>query len=435
MQGIVLSVASQSDQGLILGDDGVHYTYTTFGWRDSAVGAAPGMKVDFDVRGSHALGIYPLPAAAASPYANPSVAPGSFQPLPTRYPPESVQSPAVSSPPPEQSPHTPSATPTNAQWPSTAQPPLRNERGVKWWYWTLALGGVLVVLGVVSAVTFGFFSPAELPFWDEIVTQSRDDSISSPPTSAPAAAPAAPRKAPQVAASSQDERSTTSDSNDSQANGKSAAYQDAYQYAYAEKYSQLWDDQLARFGKNGQLTERQRRTTERNGTRIAKKYAAAYAEMYAGGESDSFAHKYAELIVSNESHEWALAYTEIYTSTGSKKDAYEFANSLGDGKLKDYAEQRDAGRSHEDALAYAHVQGFFREHGNSLPASDECYGQASEMATNLVEEGKSLHYASIYSWAKKCDSQSEEQAHGIALRYEQGRADGLSAEEAIGAAK
>ena len=70
MQGSIISIASKGGQGVILGDDGVHYTYTPAGWRDISLRATPGMRVDFEVRGSHAVGIYPMlgmaPTAPAS---------------------------------------------------------------------------------------------------------------------------------------------------------------------------------------------------------------------------------------------------------------------------------------------------------------------------------------------------------------------------------
>ena len=89
MKGSILSVASTSSQGVILGDDGVQYTFTPFGWRDSTVAPAPGMAVDFEVRGSHAVGIYPLPGASPS-YVNPAQAqppaqaPSAPQPIPAQ---------------------------------------------------------------------------------------------------------------------------------------------------------------------------------------------------------------------------------------------------------------------------------------------------------------------------------------------------------------
>ena len=130
MQGTIIAIATQSNQGIILGDDGVHYTYTTFGWRDSMAGAAPGMKVDFDVRGSHAVGIYPLPGAAPSPYTNPRAAPGSFQPLPPTYPPGSVHPPATpyTSPQPQAQPRRASFSPAQPQYAPVSRTPSYTQR-------------------------------------------------------------------------------------------------------------------------------------------------------------------------------------------------------------------------------------------------------------------------------------------------------------------
>lgn len=116
MQGTILSIASQSNQGVIIGDDGNQYTYTVLGWRDSAMSATPGMKVDFDVRGSHAVAIYPLPGTTPSPYANPGAAQGSFQPLPTTYQTGGVQPPPTAPTPSVQS------LPTQATSPPPAAP-------------------------------------------------------------------------------------------------------------------------------------------------------------------------------------------------------------------------------------------------------------------------------------------------------------------------
>lgn len=46
MQGTVLSVAAPNGQGIILGDDGVHYAYALSEWRSPVLSASPGMKVD-----------------------------------------------------------------------------------------------------------------------------------------------------------------------------------------------------------------------------------------------------------------------------------------------------------------------------------------------------------------------------------------------------
>ena len=63
MQGTIQNPATQNGQGVILGDDGVTYAYTMLGWRDATATASPGMRVDFDTRGSHAVAIYPVPDA------------------------------------------------------------------------------------------------------------------------------------------------------------------------------------------------------------------------------------------------------------------------------------------------------------------------------------------------------------------------------------
>ena len=78
MKGTVQDVAPQGGQGLILGDDGVRYTYTPLGWRDSTVSAAPGMSVDFEARGSHAVGIYPMPGQTPMSGQIPPVQPPSY---------------------------------------------------------------------------------------------------------------------------------------------------------------------------------------------------------------------------------------------------------------------------------------------------------------------------------------------------------------------
>ena len=116
MQGTILSVAVQGGQGLILGDDGVRYTYTPLGWRDASMGTAQGMRVDFEVRGSHAVGIYPAPGAAAPPVQpqQPVQLPPTFPagPAPPVQPQQPVQPPpAYPSAPAPTAPAAPAAPP------------------------------------------------------------------------------------------------------------------------------------------------------------------------------------------------------------------------------------------------------------------------------------------------------------------------------------
>ena len=67
MQGKILSAS----QGLILGDDGNRYAFTTDEWQDEDVNPEVGMRVDFEVRGSGAADIYPIPGASPMPPVQP----------------------------------------------------------------------------------------------------------------------------------------------------------------------------------------------------------------------------------------------------------------------------------------------------------------------------------------------------------------------------
>ena len=130
MQGTIQNMASATNQGLILGDDGAYYTFTPLGWRDQTVAAAYGMRVDFEVRGFHAVGIYPLaplPGAVPSPYANQGPTPGTFQPptaVPSpyanpNYAPGAVQAPTARTTPPNPvQPPAARTTPATATWAS-----------------------------------------------------------------------------------------------------------------------------------------------------------------------------------------------------------------------------------------------------------------------------------------------------------------------------
>ena len=62
MQGSVLNVGA--DTSLILGDDGIRYTFVSAEWLDSNAPPKVGTRVDFEVRGSVAVDIYPVPDAS-----------------------------------------------------------------------------------------------------------------------------------------------------------------------------------------------------------------------------------------------------------------------------------------------------------------------------------------------------------------------------------
>ena len=72
MQGYILITGS--DRSLILGDDGVRYKFSSLEWQSDDVQPEAGMRVDFEVRGSDAADIYPIPGASAMAPIEPSPA-------------------------------------------------------------------------------------------------------------------------------------------------------------------------------------------------------------------------------------------------------------------------------------------------------------------------------------------------------------------------
>ena len=65
MQGHILTMGV--DRSVILGDDDVHYTFTSLEWQNDDMKPEVGMRVDFEVRGSDAADIYPIPGAPPMP--------------------------------------------------------------------------------------------------------------------------------------------------------------------------------------------------------------------------------------------------------------------------------------------------------------------------------------------------------------------------------
>ena len=85
MQGSILSAAMSSNQGVILGEDGVRYTFTPAGWLDSSTKAEVGMRVSFDAQGQNAVGISQVSASQIIP-AHPSSSGTPAIPQPAGYP-------------------------------------------------------------------------------------------------------------------------------------------------------------------------------------------------------------------------------------------------------------------------------------------------------------------------------------------------------------
>ena len=147
MQGVILNVGSA--QSLILGDDGTRYTFTPLGWQNQDTRPQVGMRVDFEVRGSHAVGVHPIPGAAPTPPVQPPAASPTPPTVLGGYPGQPTQ-------PPSAYPTTAGALP--AQPPPPSQPPpTKSGFGTKWWHWVLSGGTALVIVGVIGVFAMGIF--------------------------------------------------------------------------------------------------------------------------------------------------------------------------------------------------------------------------------------------------------------------------------------
>ena len=369
MQGYILSAGRA--QSMILGDDGERYTFTPLGWRDNSTTPEAGMKVEFEVRGSHAVGIYPIQGAAPPPSpVQPTPVPPTMQGAPTGQPPTQALPPTQPAGAPPPTPPTAQSAPP-VQPPSPPPPPSRGFR-MNWWYWAIGGGGALVILGVVGAFAMGVFPTSDPRTENEVARQT-------PAVSATAGA----SESQLDDGGSQSEQLAASASSDSQTDGKPADYQRVYQAAYDEAYSQRYSEEyeegvahlLDRLGYSP--TDKQRRTIDKNAKRIAERYAS----------------------------EWATIYTEVYVATGSDSDAYIFANRIENGELKDYAIQLDSGKSHKYALAYA----LQIENGNS---SEYAAAYAQQ-----IEDGNSEQDADAYARQIE-DGDSEEYADSHEFKLE-----------------
>ena len=127
MQGVILSVGRA--QSLILGDDKARYTFTSLEWGNDNLRPEVGMRVDFEVRNSSAVSVYPIPDTAFMPAIHPPHAP----------------------------PIQPSVTPAHTYGFPTTEPYTTTQGAVKRfevkrWRWALAGGGALILLCIIGVV-------------------------------------------------------------------------------------------------------------------------------------------------------------------------------------------------------------------------------------------------------------------------------------------
>lgn len=80
MQGQILSASVTGNQGVILGDDGVQYSFTATDWRDNSARAASGMRVDFSGQGFFATEIRPTHSVNYAVSAPPNPVPSMSSP-------------------------------------------------------------------------------------------------------------------------------------------------------------------------------------------------------------------------------------------------------------------------------------------------------------------------------------------------------------------
>ena len=135
MQGVILSAGRA--RSLILGDDGNRYAFTLEEWQGADAAPEAGMRVDFEVRGSDAVDIFPIPSSS-----------------PTPPPPPTPEAPTDQPPPPP--------------------PPAKSGSGMKWLPWALAGVGALLVLGIIGALVLGVFGSSAPPVGEEIARHTHE---------------------------------------------------------------------------------------------------------------------------------------------------------------------------------------------------------------------------------------------------------------------
>ena len=170
MQGVILSAGRA--RNLILGDDGNRYAFTLEEWQGDEAAPAAGMRVDFEVRGSDAVDIFPIPGAAPTP-TPPAPTPPAPAPPARPAPPAAPKAPPAepapappARPAPPVAPKAPPAEPEPAP-PARPAPPAGGGFGTAWWHWALAVCA-LAVVAVVAAFALGLFGSSGAPVGKEI---------------------------------------------------------------------------------------------------------------------------------------------------------------------------------------------------------------------------------------------------------------------------
>ena len=163
MQGQILDAAVTSNQGLILGDDGARYAFTSSGWRDNSVKPVAGMRVEFNPEGAAAMDVS-VTQVASSPAPSPSspVQAPAYT-VPSQPPPQPAP-PWISQPPPQRRVVTAPATPVPRTRRSTYVPRYPQSTESK-----AIIGLLLIFLGPIGNLISYFIIGARPGQWIAIV--------------------------------------------------------------------------------------------------------------------------------------------------------------------------------------------------------------------------------------------------------------------------
>ena len=258
MQGVILNVGRA--QSLILGDDGQRYAFTPTGWGRDDVQPQIGMRVDFEVRGSEAVDVYPILSSTTDA---PPVDDVPATPTPT---------------PPPTTPDAPLAGP-----PDTASAPPGDPGGRRRLYWALAGVGALVVVAVI-AFALGIFGSSGPP--DEIAQAPAASSAPTPQAAERRPAESRSRRsanrcADQYAVAGAYVRTRAGRCADQHAR----AHRDAYTHAYARSHCNADSHGYARADCDADSHAYTRADCD----------ADSHAEAYGNAHCDTYAHAGAPL--------------------------------------------------------------------------------------------------------------------------------------------
>lgn len=149
MLGVILSAGNA--QGLILGNDGVRYTFTPLGWKSEDVRPQMGLRVSFEARGSVAEEIYAIQGQAQPTAPTPYQLAQPATTIPT--PPSSGQEPGSSATPRQPDPRSKTALASPGGFIRKLGAPASWLSSTKWWHWAIAAGiALLIAVGILVAV-------------------------------------------------------------------------------------------------------------------------------------------------------------------------------------------------------------------------------------------------------------------------------------------